>query len=455
MARRRKREAIGQGLLAAQQALAPVLGAWAQSKRLDQTQQAIGDRQQNLDLVNYSQSLQDRVSKGELDPAQASAMFRSQTGQSHDFEAYAPNLSRRAGGISKELADVTDLKNLPSEGQVRRRAQEERLPMDPVMGQTDQYDDIEPVPAEAPPTIKQARGFGPSEPPELASLLSELKGRRSTLEAFEPTVEREEIDPLTGATTKRDIRQSQLASQPSRRTERTGMEQGRRESDIETSTRPGTIARKLEEQTALAPGEVRLAGQKKNAELAAELNSLGITGQQQSAALQLADDFSQESRAFYIAQEQMRRISGLLKEDSPASDIGIVYGFMKMNDPTSSVMQGEQATATNATSTPDWIRNLYNQALTGGNLNPSQRQDFARQAANLYRSGVSEHQMRIQDYSSRASQLRVPPSLVIRQAATDIPLDETAGAGAGGSALDAVRARARGQGPGPGTGPGR
>lgn len=69
------------------------------------------------------------------------------------------------------------------------------------------------------------------------------------------------------------------------------------------------------------------------------------------------------------------------KNPSPAGDIKLVFNFMKMLDPTSTVREGEQAQAQNAASVPDRYKNVYNALLTGERLTAEQRQDFLGQAA--------------------------------------------------------------------------
>ena len=47
-----------------------------------------------------------------------------------------------------------------------------------------------------------------------------------------------------------------------------------------------------------------------------------------------------------------------------AGDAAIVFGYMKMLDPTSVVREGEQATTRNAVGVPEAIRGMYNQRLS-------------------------------------------------------------------------------------------
>lgn len=71
-------------------------------------------------------------------------------------------------------------------------------------------------------------------------------------------------------------------------------------------------------------------------------------------------------------------------DPSPAGDISLIFGYMKMLDPGSVVREGEFATAQNAAGVPDRILNAYNSALNGTRLNPKQRKDFLNQARNVY-----------------------------------------------------------------------
>lgn len=68
---------------------------------------------------------------------------------------------------------------------------------------------------------------------------------------------------------------------------------------------------------------------------------------------------------------------------SAAGDISFIFQYMKMLDPSSVVREGEFATAQNAASVPDQVRNLYNRAISGERLNPEQRQQFLQAAGSL------------------------------------------------------------------------
>ena len=84
-----------------------------------------------------------------------------------------------------------------------------------------------------------------------------------------------------------------------------------------------------------------------------------------------------------LAVGKIRRIGE--DEPSAAGDLALIYNFMKLQDPTSTVLEGEFATAQNAAGVPAQVLNLYNRVNSGERLNPSQRFDFVNRADQLYR----------------------------------------------------------------------
>lgn len=74
-----------------------------------------------------------------------------------------------------------------------------------------------------------------------------------------------------------------------------------------------------------------------------------------------------------------------------AGDITRVFSFMKLNDPNSTVREGEYATAQNAAGVPERIRAAYNKALSGEGLTESQRGDFENAAVQLASSQLETY----------------------------------------------------------------
>ena len=105
--------------------------------------------------------------------------------------------------------------------------------------------------------------------------------------------------------------------------------------------------------------------------------------QQANQEDKLRGDYEQEVKDLVTVRNQYDRIAVAMKEQTPASDISLVFAYMKMLDPTSVVRESEYATARNAAGVPDRIINLYNKVREGVQLTPEQRADFAKQARGL------------------------------------------------------------------------
>jgi hypothetical protein len=75
-----------------------------------------------------------------------------------------------------------------------------------------------------------------------------------------------------------------------------------------------------------------------------------------------------------------RKMEQAAKNPSAAGDLSLVFSFMKVLDPGSTVREGEFANAQNATGVPEAIRNQLNRVVSGERLNPAQRADFLEQA---------------------------------------------------------------------------
>lgn len=100
-------------------------------------------------------------------------------------------------------------------------------------------------------------------------------------------------------------------------------------------------------------------------------------------------------------------------EHTATSDMSLVYGLMKMQDPGSTVREGEYATAENAKGVPDQIRNLYNKAKDGAILSERQRQQFHQTASSIASAQRSVFKGTLKRYSDMASRQKVDPNDVV------------------------------------------
>jgi hypothetical protein len=95
---------------------------------------------------------------------------------------------------------------------------------------------------------------------------------------------------------------------------------------------------------------------------------------------------------------------------SGAGDIAIIFGYMKMLDPTSVVRENEQAPAENAGGVPAQVRNMYNKLMQGDKLPDEVRQMYVDAAGKLY-SQVAQNVGDVNKrYAARAGAWGVDPS---------------------------------------------
>lgn len=109
----------------------------------------------------------------------------------------------------------------------------------------------------------------------------------------------------------------------------------------------------------------------------------------------LRKEYEDGSDLFKKATDNIGVIRGAVaQEPTNAGDIALIYAYMKMLDPTSTVMQGEYATVQNAGTIPQTILSQYNKLLTSkdGFLEENLRQDFVRRAETLYDQRVQQHE---------------------------------------------------------------
>lgn len=91
---------------------------------------------------------------------------------------------------------------------------------------------------------------------------------------------------------------------------------------------------------------------------------------------------------YKIVRDNYERIRAGATAGTGAGDISVIFGYMKMLDPTSVVRENEQATAQNAGGVPAHIRNLYNKTMNGDLLPPESRAQIVQQADQIYKQSA-------------------------------------------------------------------
>ena len=127
----------------------------------------------------------------------------------------------------------------------------------------------------------------------------------------------------------------------------------------------------------------------------------------------LRKEFNKEMTRHTQIAPALAKIKESAKLGTGQGDIGIIYGFMRLQDPGSTVREGEYATAQNSAGIPDQVRQLYNKALSGEKLAPEVRDRFVTAANRLGQQEREQAQQMIQRYAGLAVRYGMPANAVV------------------------------------------
>lgn len=112
-----------------------------------------------------------------------------------------------------------------------------------------------------------------------------------------------------------------------------------------------------------------------------------------------------EAHAFRQVSAAYNKITNLPENSkfSAADDMALIYGYMKILDPGSTVREGEYASAEQARGIPADIVARYNSMLKGERLAPEQRENFRKSAEGQYSGQLSTLAPRIRQFRDVAA----------------------------------------------------
>lgn len=120
-------------------------------------------------------------------------------------------------------------------------------------------------------------------------------------------------------------------------------------------------------------------------------------------------------KSFAGVTEAYSRIVASAKDPSAAGDLSLIFNFMKVLDPGSTVREGEFATAQNAGGVDARVRSLFNSVVDGTRLDVGQRADFLDRANRLYKSQESLVLPLYKTYGNIATSRGFDPEMVLPQ----------------------------------------
>lgn len=131
---------------------------------------------------------------------------------------------------------------------------------------------------------------------------------------------------------------------------------------------------------------------------------------------QLRNEFTAQDKGFRQVDANFKGLTALTATPSVAGDIGVIYKYHKMLDPTSQVTEGEFKKAENARPLLeglglDW--GSIQAVWAGKGLTVEQRKDFLNQAKNLHTTAKTENDKLINRYRDIATRNGIDPTNVV------------------------------------------
>lgn len=113
----------------------------------------------------------------------------------------------------------------------------------------------------------------------------------------------------------------------------------------------------------------------------------------------LRKSYAAEAGDFADVTKNFARLEGLYKAPpSGATDIGMIFSYMKTLDPRSVVREGEQATAQNTGGIPSQVWAMYNRAINGERLSPEVRDNIYKASMALLEGSRGQNKNVEQSY---------------------------------------------------------
>ena len=168
--------------------------------------------------------------------------------------------------------------------------------------------------------------------------------------------------------------------------------------------------------------EEYLAYQDRNEEKPAEITPQNPFGLSKKDLFDRADKLSDDFRSDGDVKDFVKSVAGMGKildnaeKSSAAGDIAMVFSFMRVLDPNSTVRESEYETAAGAAELLEqwgFSQDKIDAVKKGEVLTPTQRADFLSTSLNMYESQKDNHELTKAFYTKRATDNGIDPDQVI------------------------------------------
>lgn len=168
--------------------------------------------------------------------------------------------------------------------------------------------------------------------------------------------------------------------------------------------------------------------------------SVTTPNQNLNRANELRKEFNSLSKDFYQVNEAMSRVRSSAQDPSAAGDLALIFNYMKILDPGSTVREGEFATAAASAGLPERMIAAAKKVDSGERLAPDQRKDFLDRAERLFEGQRKIHERRRDSYRDIAVNQGIDPKTVLIDNIIEAPTGNNSAQGnpASGPAIGTV-----------------
>ena len=135
---------------------------------------------------------------------------------------------------------------------------------------------------------------------------------------------------------------------------------------------------------------------------------------------QLRDEHTNGSGEYIIVKDAYARVDAAGRDPSAAGDLALIFNFMKMLDPGSTVREGEFANAQNSAGVGPRVQAMYNSVISGQRLADTQRNDFMDRADSLYQAALRGQKQLDKAYKGIAERNKVNVDNVVIDYASSV-----------------------------------
>lgn len=132
----------------------------------------------------------------------------------------------------------------------------------------------------------------------------------------------------------------------------------------------------------------------------------------------LRKEYRSVTNDFSKVNDAWARIVASAEDPSAAGDLALIFNYMKVLDPGSTVREGEFATAQNSAGVPARIQAKYNEVVRGERLAPEQRADFVSRGQKLYEKALDGYDQTVAEFQRLSGIGGYNPEMVIFDRAT-------------------------------------